>query len=84
MNGHSGTIGSPSARSASSAPLASAEPRPLPSNAGIDLGVHEVRPAAAAVVDGEAGELAVEADLVAVIVGTSTTSRGVVVARSSR
>ena len=35
----------------------------------IDLGVHEVDPAAAAVVHGEAGELAVEADLVAVLVG---------------
>src|SRR4051812_7637246 len=37
--------------------------------AGIDLGVHEVHPATAAVVDGEAGELAVECDLVAVLVG---------------
>ena len=41
--------------------------------ARVDLGVHEVRPAAAADVPGEADELAVEPDLVAATAPGSTT-----------
>ena len=74
MNGHSGTTGSPRARSASSTPLANAEPMPLALEGRVDLGVHEVDATAAAVVHGEAGELAVDADLVAVLVGDSVTT----------
>ena len=68
MNGHSGTTGSPRARSASRAPVGERRAEALALERRVDLGVHEVRPAAAAVVDGEAGERAVEADLVAVLV----------------
>ena len=69
MNGHSGTTGSPARPLGVEHAAGERRADALALERRIDLGVHEVDPAAAAVVHGEPGELAVEADLVAVLVG---------------
>ena len=69
MNGHSGTIGSPRVALGVERAAGQRRAEALALERRVDLGVHEVRPAAAPVVDGEAGDGAVERDLVAVVVG---------------